>query len=401
MSNRSLLFLALAVLLSIATPAAAQQVPEEVSACELAKHPKSFDGKIIRVRSTLNVAFEDFTLGYKDCPTNQGIWLAFGGDVPGIVTSMVNDNFRKPGVDIRVNGVSYSINKDEQFRRLYALIAARHGDEPEYRVTATLIGTFLSGEEARLARGEGSYSGGYGHMGCCSLLIITQVADVESTPAANLELSGVVLAPNGSPAEGITVYDDVDGGEPRQRQETVTDGRGEFKFSNSGQQIRIESPDYRPIELDIEPGKAPVRVKLEDAKRSDWILHECGEGEQKGRKGFSALFALTPTMTSSPFNEDGTQSFFVFERGQDMPSAELFILRSSEKLSDSPDSRDSRWVKDGVGKVIGVDSRWMSHGYFGRRVSFLGFENVHYSTRSVAHRKSYDQIIDSACIAKP
>ena len=396
---RSALLLAHLLFLCVAT-VHAQTVPTKVDVCELASDPKAFDGKTIEVRGALNVFFEDFTLAHPDCAKDQGIWLAFGGDVPGLVTSMVNDNFRKPGVDLRVKGISYSIKKDENFRRLYALLAARRGEEPEYRAIATLTGAFLSGEEDKLARGGGTYFRGYGHLGCCSLLIITQVSDVESTPAANLDLSGVVLAPEGRPAEGVTVYDDVDGGEPLQRQETVTGKSGEFKFSNSGQQLRVENPRYRPVEMNVEPGGRPIQVRLEDASRTDWILRECGESEQKGRIGFSVLFRLAPTVESSPFNEDGGQSFFVFPRGREMTSAELFIIRSAEKLSDSPGSRDSRWVKDGAGKVIGVDSRWMSNGYFGRRVSFLGFDNVHYSTKSGVHRRAYDQIIDSACVAR-
>ena len=48
------------------------------------QNPRAFDGKPIRVRGTLNVHFEDFSLGLGNCDTRQGIWLAFGGDVPGI-----------------------------------------------------------------------------------------------------------------------------------------------------------------------------------------------------------------------------------------------------------------------------------------------------------------------------
>src|SRR5580704_505395 len=192
--TRPILFL---VLLLVATTLRAQETPAEVSLCDLALHPKSFDGKTIRVRGTLNVNFEDFTLAIENCGTQQQIWLAFGGDVPGIVASMVNDNFRKPGVDLKVNGVSYAITRDENFRKLYALIAARHGDKPSYSVTATLTGAFLAGEERKLTNGQ-SYLGGYGHLGCCSLLVITLVSNVQSVPSADLTLDGSVLDPHGN-----------------------------------------------------------------------------------------------------------------------------------------------------------------------------------------------------------
>jgi len=378
----------------------AQQVPTKVDVCELAGNPKAFDGRAVEVRGALDVDFEDFTLAHPGCAEEQQIWLAFGGDVPGVVPSTVNDNFRTAGVDLRVNGISYAVKKDESFRRLYALIAARRGDKPEYRATATLTGTFLAGEESKSASTGHTYFRGYGHLGCCSLLVITQVSEVESTPPANLDLRGVALGPDGKPAKGIVVFDDVDGGEPPDRQKIVTNERGEFEFANSGQQLRVEDPKYRPVKLQVEPGGAPIRVALEEASQTDWVLRDCREPERKGRIGFSVLFELVPSTSFSPYNEDGVHAFDIFPRGKESASAELFIIRNSERLRDSPDSRDSRWVRDSKGNIIGVDSRWKSYGHFSRRVSFLGFDNVHYGTQSAVRRRAYDQIIDSACIAK-
>jgi len=180
----------------------------EVAGCNLARNPKAFDGKMIRVRETLNVHFEDFSLGIRNCDTQQSIWLAFGGDVPGIVASTANDSFRKRGSDIKVNGVSYGIKKDDSFRKLYALIAARHGDNPDYSVTATLSGMFFAGEESRTAKGAVDFVG-YGHLGCCALFVITQVSEVESVPPSNLNLRGVLIGADGKPVEGLTVFDDV------------------------------------------------------------------------------------------------------------------------------------------------------------------------------------------------
>jgi hypothetical protein len=54
-----------------------QENPVEVPGCDLARNPKAFDGKLIRVRGTLNVHFDDFSLGIRNCDTEQDIWLAF------------------------------------------------------------------------------------------------------------------------------------------------------------------------------------------------------------------------------------------------------------------------------------------------------------------------------------
>jgi hypothetical protein len=244
MPNKLLRFVGFVGLLCAPTLVCAQESPVEVRGCDLVRNPKAFDGKLIRVRGILNVQFEDFSLGTGSCDTTQSIWLAFGGDVPGIVASTVNDNFRTTGSDVKVNGVSYGIRKDDSFRRLYALIAARHGGKSDYSVTATLTGMFFAGEEKKTATGA-AYFAGYGHLGCCALLVITQVSDVESRPSANLNLSGVLIGVDGNPVEGFRVFNDVLGGSPPERQETVTNRQGEFVFSNSGQQIRFENPNYR------------------------------------------------------------------------------------------------------------------------------------------------------------
>src|SRR5271157_500436 len=150
MLKRLVPLLSCMVLPFVARPARAQTTPQEVSFCTLANDPKSFDGKMIRVRGTISDEFEDFTLFAEGCHTQQSIWLAFGGDVASNVISTVNDNFRKPGTELKVNGVSYGIEKDESFRRFYALIAARHGDKAAYRVTATLTGPFFAAGEEKL-----------------------------------------------------------------------------------------------------------------------------------------------------------------------------------------------------------------------------------------------------------
>ena len=307
-------------------------------------------------------------------------------------------------MDIKVNDVSYGIKKDDNFRRLYALIAARHRDKPVYSVTATLTGTFLAGEERKLANGQSDF-GGYGHLGCCSLFVITQVSDVESVPPANLNLSGVLFGVDGKPVEDFTVFDDVLGGTPPERQKTITNKQGEFAFSNSGQQLRFENPNYRPLAITVEPGGTPIRVRLQDARQSDWVIPVCGEANSSNRIGFSVLFALPKTMESSPFNTDDMQSLFIYPRGGESVSAELIISRSSEEITDAAESLDSerfeeRWIKDSEGNVVGMDARGrIKHGEYWRTAIFMGHDSAGYRLRPREQPNALDQIIDSACIA--
>jgi len=357
---------------------------------------------MIRVRSSPSVEFENFTLTHPKCPASQNIWLAFGGDVPGIVVSMLNDNFRKPGVDLQVEDVSYRILKDDNFRRFYALISARHGEKAAYKVTATLTGTFLAGAEVKSANGQ-SYYAGYGHLGCCSLFVIQQVSDVDSVPSANLNVEGILLGPDGSPLAGFVVFDDILGGSPPERQQFITGKSGKFRLSNSGQLLRFENANYRPLAVDVEPGGPPIRVKLEAASRSDWTLVPCSQIDSSNRIGFSVLFSLPSTMESSPFDNDGTQSLFIFPHGSSAPEARLIVSSSanSESTTSATDSGRSqqRWIKDTPGKIIGIDARGKTRGYgYWRTATFFSRDEVGYTLQKRESPAVLDKIIDSACI---
>jgi len=397
------------VLLLVGRPARAQTTPQEVSFCKLANDPKSFDGKMIRVRGTVSDEFEDFSLFAEGCHTQQGIWLAFGGDVASNVPSTVNDIHRTPGTELKVNGVSYGIEKDENFRKFYALITAERGDKATYRVTATLIGAFLAGEQHKTPSGESIFMG-YGHLGCCSLFVITKVSEVESVPPASLNLRGTVLGPDGKPMEGFSVVNEVAGGQPQQ---TTTDAGGHFKFSDAGSVLLFKDPRFRPVILTVEPGSTPVRVSLQDATLSNWIVPACQSvGGSDGRIGFSALFKLSAGLESSPFDDDGIKSYFVFPHGSE-PVEVKFVISTgtgpvTEETNGSVASKWSdkwskrRWIKDVEGKIIGMDSRGqLENGEYWRQAIFLDRDSAYYSVRSHAVARSMNQIIDSVCIAKP
>jgi len=388
-------------LLLLASHARAQSPPINVPLCDLSEHPKAFDGRTVRVRATLNVFFEDFTMSVRQCTTRQPIWLAFGGDVPGVIASTANDTARAAGKDLEVKGISYGIEKNDDFRKLYALIAAVRRDRPEYRVTATLTGAFFAGE-ATVANGKQSLSG-YGHLGCCSLLVITQVSHVVSTPAANLDVHGRVFGPDGKPLAAFEIFDDVLGGSPPQRQIAKTDSGGNFRFSNSGQLLRLENPRYRPVALAIETGGPGLNVRLEDAKRSDWIVAPCSKSDSTNRIGFSVLFKLAPSMESEPFDSDNWNAFFVFPSGSGSAEAEFIIGKSPDEVAETTRAfgsrrSEERWIKDESGKIMGIDARGVDkHGEPWRTATLWRHETASYNLRTAKPTQVFDAMFDSAC----
>ena len=61
-------------------------------------------------------------------------------------------------------------------------------------VHATIVGRFFSGEQVKYPKGV--YWGGYGHMGCCSLLMIQQVLAVDPHDRGDLDYRASADQPN-------------------------------------------------------------------------------------------------------------------------------------------------------------------------------------------------------------
>jgi hypothetical protein len=158
------------------------QPPIPVTPCDLVNSPAEYTGKVVAVRAHVNLAFEDFSLAQGGCEdAYPGVWLVYGGDEPTPTASTVNDLSRKPGSVLKVNGRPIPLVHDEaldMFRqRLGAIRISPIGDQPcydchLYRVTATLTGVFFAAPKGQLD--------GYGHLGCCHLLAIQQVSDIDA-----------------------------------------------------------------------------------------------------------------------------------------------------------------------------------------------------------------------------
>jgi len=173
----ALCLLAAMVLTTIAS--AQSPPPASVPLCELLKNPKTYDGKEIQVRGKVNLEFEDFTIYDLKCNNFADIWLMLGGDAATPIMSMWGDTNRAPGKNLSFLGKEYALAKDASFDDFIKHVTAREKKKPQYRVTATLTGDFFAENHEQDSRMIGDRPG-FGHMGCCHLLIIKQVSAVES-----------------------------------------------------------------------------------------------------------------------------------------------------------------------------------------------------------------------------
>jgi hypothetical protein len=91
-------------------------------------------------------------------------------------------NARTRTEQIEVENVPVSLADDDNFRKLDKLLEIPGSDAMAH---AVIVGRFFSGREVTDTRGK--HWGGYGHMGCCSLLVIQQVVGVDPHDRGDLD----------------------------------------------------------------------------------------------------------------------------------------------------------------------------------------------------------------------
>jgi hypothetical protein len=162
-------------------PQSGESTPTTV--CDIARSPEQFNGKMVRVRSRVGIAFEDFEFPVSDCDRSiiEGIWLEYGhGPKRQPTTWCCGDMIPRDPLAVIENA---------DFRKFHRYLTAQRrtsdcyeGECYIYDVTATLIGRFdfAHTEPCRDNKGV-CCSAGFGHFGMfCGRLVIRSVSDVEA-----------------------------------------------------------------------------------------------------------------------------------------------------------------------------------------------------------------------------
>jgi hypothetical protein len=156
--------------------------PIKIDVCKLKSDPAAYNHKLVQVTGFISHGFEDFTLFDPTCPPWLAIWLEYGGTAAsGTMYCCGVTAARNRPKQLVVENISISLVDDERFREFDKLIQRR----PDSVVHATLVGRFFSGKQIQYPRGVSW--GGYGHMGCCSLLVIQQVISVDPQDRDDLD----------------------------------------------------------------------------------------------------------------------------------------------------------------------------------------------------------------------
>jgi len=171
------------LILTLAVPPVGHcQEPETVTPCQLKSDPATYNQKVVAVTGFVSHGFEDFGLFDPTCPSWPYVWLEYGGTVKsGTMYCCGVTNSRSRPNELEVENIPIPLLDDERFQEFDRLIQRT----PDSVVHATIVGRFFAGRQIHYPKG--SSWGGYGHMGCCSLLAIEQVLSVDPHDRVDLD----------------------------------------------------------------------------------------------------------------------------------------------------------------------------------------------------------------------
>jgi hypothetical protein len=152
--------------------------PIKVTACQLKKDPPGYNHKLVEITGFVTHASHNFTIYDPTCPSWPAIWLEYGGTInSGTVNCCKTMADRHRAKELVVDGVPVPLTDNQQFEDFDKAIQPplRPGQSGAVE-HATLIGTFFAGQQMQ-DPDNGRYWGGFGYMGCCSMLAIQQVKD--------------------------------------------------------------------------------------------------------------------------------------------------------------------------------------------------------------------------------
>lgn len=154
--------------------------PVAVSVCQLKNDPVAYNHKLLEVTGFVTHAARNFTVYDPTCPSWPAIWLEYGGSInSGTVACCKTLSDRRRPQPLVIENIALPLTDNQLFQDFDKAI------QPPFRAGqsgavehATLIGTFFAGQQMETATEH--YWGGYGYMGCCSLLAIQEVKDADT-----------------------------------------------------------------------------------------------------------------------------------------------------------------------------------------------------------------------------
>jgi hypothetical protein len=164
---------ALAIAMLMVAGSAANDAAQKATVCGVRANPLAFNHKLIEISGTVSHGLEDFTLSDPGCNRSYRLWLEYGGlTSAGTVYCCGATGNRRRRKPLTLEGITVPLVDDATFTRFDTAVQTK----AQGTLRATVVARFFAGE---LKHWPGGRSwGGFGHLGCCSELVIQQVLRV-------------------------------------------------------------------------------------------------------------------------------------------------------------------------------------------------------------------------------
>lgn len=156
--------------------------PIKVSPCELKNNSPAYNHRLVEVTGFVSHGFEDFGFFDPRCGRWAPVWLEYGGTTAsGTMYCCGVTAARSRPKQLVVEDIPIDLTVDENFKQFDKLIRR----ESDSLVHATLTGRFFAGVYMDWVTTP--RWGGFGHMGCCTLLAVQQVVSVDPQTSTELD----------------------------------------------------------------------------------------------------------------------------------------------------------------------------------------------------------------------
>lgn len=161
----------------------------DTTVCAVIKNPKSFDGKMVRIKATAAAGFDEFILKDGDCGAQvNGIWLDYPPGTKGkagpVALLELKPAHNFSGQYTAPARAAVTLDTDKNFKQFDSWLAQPHGEElgiclgcTRYEVTATFVGRLDGVADATLKRdasGRIVGFGGFGNMNAYPARLVLQ-----------------------------------------------------------------------------------------------------------------------------------------------------------------------------------------------------------------------------------
>jgi len=213
-------FLGLALFAFVAACGLQAQVVD-TTVCAVLNNPAGFDGKMVRIKGTVEAGFDQFVIKDGDCKRDvNGIWIAYpaGSKAKGGPLAMVElqpaHNFAgKAATETRA---AVKLEKDKTFKQFDSYLAQLHDQAgmcpgcPRYTVEATLTGRLDGVADAVVRRdnaGRIVSLGGFGNLNAYpARLVVESVTDVTAKAIDYAKIDALVKKAQSSGSEQYDVF---------------------------------------------------------------------------------------------------------------------------------------------------------------------------------------------------